>query len=80
MIATLLNLLCDTSPCPSRQMAGDKVKLVQGWRVNARSCKFSVLPGPFPKAEATHGPREGREGRRRLLDAAADTLGLLTGC
>lgn len=48
MAEPLFKFPYDMAPCrsPRASMARDKVRLLRGWKVNARSCRFSVPLGP----------------------------------
>lgn len=60
MAGPLFNLLYDMAPCrtPRASMAEDKVKLLKGWRVNARSLQVLGPARSFPKTEARYSYRE----------------------
>lgn len=60
MAGPLFKLLYDMAPCrtPRASMVGDKVKLLRGWRVNARSLQVLGPARSFPKTEARYSYRE----------------------
>lgn len=60
MAGPLFYLLYDMAPCrtPRASVAGDKVKLLRGWRVNASSLQVLGPARSFPKTEARYSYRD----------------------
>lgn len=60
MAGPLFYLLYDMAPCrtPRASVAGDKVKLLKGWRVNASSLQVLGPARSFPKTEARYSYRD----------------------
>lgn len=73
-----LDLLYDMAPCrtPRTSKAGDKVRLLEGWRVKARSCSLSFPPGPSRRPKRDIVIEKGRTlshfgcANRRILGTA----------